>query len=255
VFNKPINNNVSTDVDQSSAATLLVAILMIPCLSIITSSFATIIVYERESWFRQMQLFAGLYRSIYWMCHIICDTCIYTIAIGLFTMVILIADLFHGHVMIVIIIWYTYLYAIIPIVYCISFAFIKPTKAYVAIFTITVITAIVMMIIRFVTIASISEQYADIKDMIEIAALLLLPAYSMGGAIITIALPIDSNASYFDWNNIGRNLVLMIITGTICWILLILIEFDIRRRIVMYFRSNNQNIQVCDFMVLDKSGI
>uniref|UniRef100_A0A914XN67 ABC transporter domain-containing protein n=1 Tax=Plectus sambesii TaxID=2011161 RepID=A0A914XN67_9BILA len=220
---------------SSQLVGLLVSLMIMPCMGLVLCAFVTLVVRERASGFKHMQVLSGLHPATYWLTTFLCDAVIVAVAIVLVLAVLLIGSVtsLTSQLPATILIFISYSWAMLPLIYCFSFVFSSPNKAYVSLVILSLITGVVAFIVFNIIAVLVSVTLAN---FINVVCMLLLPTYALGGAFSKLFLvgsgdnesrPTDKYV--LAWNNAGQNVVMMLISGVAFWILLFAIEFGIFR--------------------------
>uniref|UniRef100_A0A0M3JGF8 Nitrate_red_gam domain-containing protein n=1 Tax=Anisakis simplex TaxID=6269 RepID=A0A0M3JGF8_ANISI len=141
--------------------------------------------------------------------------------------------------------WLLYFWCWLPFIYIVSFLIDQAPKAYAALITYSAVVPIVALILKFI----MGVYLPKIQPVYHTMCLLLLPPYAMSyGFWIIIGYEISpllmnvltaagdgmDHASIYSWDQLGRILTLMAVSGVVYWAVLMAIQ---TRRIARFFHA------------------
>ncbi|KHN77521.1 ABC transporter ced-7 [Toxocara canis] len=204
----------------------MVAPLIVFVFSLLTCAFVMLPVDERSCNFMHQQLLTRLSRFTYWFSVVLSDFFIYALACTIFLIIFALSGWMTEHKADVTVLWLLYFWCWAPFVYVVSFLFDSSSRAYVALITYSAMVSIFAQILSMVLLAFLP----DARPVFNTACLLLLPSYTMSNGLLIIVMSelavmlLDHDGSIYDWDQLGRILTMMAVSGFIFWALLCAIQ-------------------------------
>uniref|UniRef100_A0AC35TYD8 ABC transporter domain-containing protein n=1 Tax=Rhabditophanes sp. KR3021 TaxID=114890 RepID=A0AC35TYD8_9BILA len=202
-------------------ATLTIPFIFIS-FNLLICSFVNILVDERRYKFKHQQLLTKLSLVTYWTGFIAFDLIAYLFLCLFYLIAILIVGVYQNQLCALLILWLAYFFSVLPFVFCLSFLFGTPTKAYVLMIIVQLIApAIAYLTLGLVQLFSPSAFGPFTTNIIN----LLLPSYTIAKGMISLSKLKDAEGIY-DWENgIGKMLVTLLISGLIYTFVLFIIQW------------------------------
>ncbi|KAM4021891.1 retinal-specific phospholipid-transporting ATPase ABCA4 [Anomaloglossus baeobatrachus] len=241
-----INHPLNLTKDQLSEVTVLttsvdvvVAICVIFAMSFIPASFVLYLIQERVSNAKHLQFVSGVTPAVYWFTNFTWDIANYAISVA---MVVLIFIGFEKkaytsptNLPALIALLFFYGWAVIPMMYPASHLFNVPSTAYVALSCINLFIGINSSAITFIL-----DLFENNRSLLKFneklkSLLLIFPHFCLGRGLIDLAMNqavTDVYARFgeehitnpFQWEFLGRNIIVMAIEGVVYFGLNLLIQ-------------------------------
>ncbi|KAH7693576.1 ABC transporter ced-7, partial [Aphelenchoides avenae] len=157
-------------------STMAVSIIVILAFSSLTSTFAMVLVEDRESRFKNQLLFTRLHIGVYWLAVTLWFLLFYALFCLLIAAVFFAFGWLQSCMGETLVLWALYFWCCIPFVYCFSFMFDSPIKAFTAFLAWNVVVSLVAVI----TVAGLSFANATLRDILATVFYLFLPSFSLG---------------------------------------------------------------------------
>uniref|UniRef100_A0A9J2PC62 ABC transporter domain-containing protein n=1 Tax=Ascaris lumbricoides TaxID=6252 RepID=A0A9J2PC62_ASCLU len=204
----------------------IVAPVIVFVFSLLTCGFVMLPVDERSCNFMHQQLLTRLNRLTYWFSVLLSDFTVYVFACTVFLIIFAISGWMTAHKADVALLWLLYFWCWTPFVYVASFIFDNSSRAYVALITYSATISIFAQILSLILRAFLPQA----QPIFNTACLLLLPSYTMSNGLLIIVMSelvstmLISAGDLYEWNQLGRILTMMAVSGLIFWALLCAIQ-------------------------------
>lgn len=225
---------------QKVLTDLFVAIFVIFALSFIPASFLVFIIEERSTNFKQLQFVSGVKPYIYWTSNFIWDLVNYIVPIFICLSAFLLFKVetytTRQNFPCLILLMLLYGWAVIPLMYPLSYLFKTPSTAFVVASSMNVFLGVVTTMTTTIIDQLDDENLANINNMLKSFFSVLFPHYGLGQGFIQMATlygkskvnsllgeSVDYNP--FEYDKVGRNLLAMSCQGAAYFILNMLIQY------------------------------
>ena len=207
------------------------------------ASNAAFYVRERVSFFKHLQLAAGLGRTLYWAANLLWDLAVYSVTLTAIVVAIAVADvpvLSGGNRAAVVLLLVAHCWAVTPAAAVLSHLFASPTNAYVAMLVFTTFSTATCVFSEFLLVLLHNVDGNLDSSMVEqiqgLAA--LLPGYCLADGIVRLtdehyaalfaaqeARANGGSASQRPdgtaWAIAGANIFTLFVQGAVCWALIL----------------------------------
>ena len=221
------------------------------------ASNAAFYVRERVSFFKHLQLAAGLARILYWAANLLWDLAVYGVTLAMIAVAIAVADvpvLSGGNRTAVVMLLVAHCWAVTPAAAVLSHLFRSPTNAYVAMLVFTTFSTAICVFAEFLLVLLHTvDGNLDSSAAEQIQGLtLVLPGYCLADGIVRLA--DEHYAALFAmqeaqanggsagprpdgtaWDVAGANIFTLFVQGAVCWALILTADvlWQILRRAVL----------------------
>ncbi|KAI6175118.1 ABC transporter ced-7 [Aphelenchoides fujianensis] len=219
---------------SSTESNLVVALIVIMAFSSLVSTFIMPLVEESRTKFKHQLLLSKLRTFTYWFSYTLWHLFTYTIFCSLLATVFVVFGWMQGRLLECFFIWFLYLWSILPFVYCCSFIFKSPVKAYAALLSWNVVVSL-FALLADVTMEALEWKYTnEFRSIVYV----LLPPYSLGRCMVqvTILAEVTAFESASTYQVLRQMIWCMVVSGVIFWTLLICMESKQLARIIHKLR-------------------
>uniref|UniRef100_A0A915AHT4 ABC transporter domain-containing protein n=2 Tax=Parascaris univalens TaxID=6257 RepID=A0A915AHT4_PARUN len=205
---------------------VIVAPVIVFAFSLLTCSFVMFPVDERCCNFMHQQLLTRLNRLTYWFSVLLSDFVVYVLACTVFLVIFAISGWMTAHKADAALLWLLYFWCWTPFVYVASFIFDNSSRAYVVLITYSATISIFAQILSLILRAFLPQA----QPIFNTVCLLLLPSYTMSNGLLIVVMSelssamLISDGDLYEWNQLGRILTMMAVSGLIFWSLLCAIQ-------------------------------
>ncbi|GMS88451.1 hypothetical protein PENTCL1PPCAC_10626, partial [Pristionchus entomophagus] len=206
--------------------------------SLLTSPFITFPIVDRASKFVHQQLLTGVSRVLFWLSYFIFDSLLFLIGCASYLLVFLITDWLVGYHSLLFLLWITYYFASIFLIYSSSFVFASPSKGHIVLFFYQVlVTLVAFILVTLVDLGVIAA--SEWQSVVEGAIMILVPSFALcrGGFLIAKAHAMPAGFPVPDlmqWDQLGRVYTYLLVMGVASLTLFILIQQKRIRRTLSY---------------------
>ncbi|XP_064607351.1 phospholipid-transporting ATPase ABCA1-like [Liolophura sinensis] len=241
--NHPMNFTRQQFDDQmeNSGKDLVVAICVIFAMSFIPASFVLFLIQERVSNSKHLQFVSGVNPTIYWVANFAWDMVNYLVPATLCVFIFLAFNeqsyVSPTNFPCLLALLLLYGWSITPMMYPFSRLFSTPSYAFVILSCANVFLGTVSTMATFI-LEALQDDDAELKrvNLILKQVFLLLPHYCLGRGLtdmaknqvikeVSLKYGEDFSKSPFEWGEVGRNLLCMLILGAVFFIFNLLLEY------------------------------
>jgi len=212
----------------TAVQTLTIAFCFLPMLSI------SGIMEEKITLAKHQQMVSGAFPAAYWLSNWAFDAILMFLAEVICMIIIFIGDkheVFTGNASVVVLITlFFYAWSVVPMTYCLTFFFSTVGFAQTVIFFFYFLAGFVMNIVAWILDFVLEEDDHTNRDL-KLYFYRIFPPFCMGENLLNIALRDISNNRLFEgdtdpWSmgNSGRNIIWMLCTGIVFFILVVLMD-------------------------------
>ncbi|XP_013414368.2 LOW QUALITY PROTEIN: ATP-binding cassette sub-family A member 1-like [Lingula anatina] len=237
----PTNKQIERDTLNSAWISVLVAIGVIFAMSFIPASFVLYLIEERVSNSKHLQFVSGVNRVTYWVSHLAWDIMNYSVSMVLCILLFLAFNersyVSPTNAPCLVLLLFLYGWAMIPMMFPFNYLFKVPSTAFVALACVNVFLGVTSTLSTYVL-----EFFSDDQELVQINTVLrqvflILPHYCLGRGLIDMAanqLIADVAGIYvagtavkdpFEWDQVGRNLFALAVSGAAWFGFTLLIEY------------------------------
>uniref|UniRef100_A0A8R1IGP3 ABC-2 type transporter transmembrane domain-containing protein n=1 Tax=Caenorhabditis japonica TaxID=281687 RepID=A0A8R1IGP3_CAEJA len=232
----------------SQVIDVLLTPLLILIFAMVTSTFVMFLIEERTCQFAHQQFLTGISPITFYSASFIYDAILYSVICIIFLFIFIAFQWMTNHLKIVILFWFLYFVSSVPFIYAVSFLFASPSKANVLLIIWQVIVSGAALLAVFLIFMLFAID-AKVKSVLTNIFLFFLPSYAFGSAIIlinTYGMILDDE-KLMEWDQCGKNAILMAAFGVCSFTLFVLLQFKFVRRFMSQLwtirRSANNNVQ------------
>ncbi|UJR15712.1 hypothetical protein I4U23_002647 [Adineta vaga] len=241
-INHPLPQNdiqIDNDLQSRTVLELFTAICIIFALAFIPASFLVFLIDERVTTSKHLQFVSGVKGMTYWCSNFLWDLSNYTISI-IFCLIVFLAFNIEAYVaktnfLCLVLLLLLYGFAIIPLMYPVSYLFETPSTGFVLISCINIFIGLITTISTYTL-----DTFDDEPDLVRINNILtklflIFPHYCLGRGLFDLSRTHATNvfsAKYsYVWisplqmNIVGRNLFALFLEGIIFFLLAILVQY------------------------------
>lgn len=258
-FNHPVEytkSQLTTKLLRASGVDLVIAICMIFAMSFIPASFTMVLIEERASNSKHLQFVSGVNPTVYWISNSAWDMLSYFVSCVLMLFIFLAfgreayVGSLNGPCLLALLFFYGW--AMIPVMHPFSRFFSIPSTAMVTLQSINIFLGTTATMATFILefLEQDDEELKNINILLK-KVFLVLPQYCLGRGLMDMStnqLKADANAEFgfssggppspFEFDQVGKNLLALFITGIVFFILNILVEYNfcLRRGLRCYWQ-------------------
>ncbi|CAO2641511.1 ATP-binding cassette sub-family A member 7 [Lemmus lemmus] len=240
-LNHPLNltkEQLSEAALMASSVDILVSICVVFAMSFVPASFTLVLIEERVTRAKHLQLVSGLPQTLYWLGNFLWDMCNYLVAVCI---VVLIFMAFQQRAYVspqnlpaLLLLLLLYGWSITPLMYPASFFFSVPSTAYVVLTCINLFIGINSSMATFV-LELLSDQNLQEVSRILKQVFLIFPHFCLGRGLIDMVrnqamadaferLGDKQFQSPLHWDIIGKNLLAMVAQGPLFLLITLLLQ-------------------------------
>lgn len=240
-----LNHPLNLTKEQLSEATLiassvdvLVSICVVFAMSFVPASFTLVLIEERITRAKHLQLVSGLPQTLYWLGNFLWDMCNYLVAVCIVVLIFLAfqqkAYVAPENLPALLLLLLLYGWSITPLMYPASFFFSVPSTAYVVLTCINLFIGINSSMATFV-LELLSDQNLQEVSRILKQVFLIFPHFCLGRGLIDMVRN-QAMADAFErlgdkqfqsplrWDIIGKNLLAMVAQGPLFLLITLLLQ-------------------------------
>ncbi|XP_021497533.1 phospholipid-transporting ATPase ABCA7 isoform X1 [Meriones unguiculatus] len=240
-LNHPLNltkEQLSEVALMASSVDVLVSICVVFAMSFVPASFILVLIEERVTRAKHLQLVSGLPQTLYWFGNFLWDMCNYLVAVCIVVLIFLAfqqrAYVAPENLPALLLLLLLYGWSITPLMYPASFFFSVPSTAYVVLTCINLFIGINSSMATFV-LEMLSDQ--DLQEVSRILkqVFLIFPHFCLGRGLIDMVRN-QAMADTFErlgdkqfqsplrWDIIGKNLLAMVAQGPLFLLITLLLQ-------------------------------
>ncbi|CAF3347478.1 unnamed protein product [Rotaria sp. Silwood1] len=237
----PTELQIDSDLQSRSALEIFTAICIIFALAFIPASFLVFLIDERITTSKHLQFVSGIKGITYWCGNFLWDLTNYCVSIAFCIIIFLIFDIeayvYKTNFPCLLLLLFLYGFAIIPLMYPISYFFKTPSTGFILISCINIFIGLITTISTF-TLENFNDDI-DLKRVnnILMKLFLIFPHYCLGRGLFDMSRTHAINVfslkyvpgyvpiSPFQMNIVGRNLLALFFEGIIFFLLAILAQY------------------------------
>lgn len=240
-LNHPLNltkEQLSEAALMASSVDVLVSICVVFAMSFVPASFTLVLIEERVTRAKHLQLVSGLPQTLYWLGNFLWDMCNYLVAVCIVVLIFLAfqqrAYVSPQNLPALLLLLLLYGWSITPLMYPASFFFSVPSTAYVVLTCINLFIGINSSMATFV-LELLSDQKLQEVSRILKQVFLIFPHFCLGRGLIDMVQN-QAMADAFErlgdkqfqsplrWDVIGKNLLAMVAQGPLFLLITLLLQ-------------------------------
>ncbi|KAH0514125.1 ATP-binding cassette sub-family A member 7 [Microtus ochrogaster] len=240
-INHPLNltkEQLSEAALMASSVDILVSICVVFAMSFVPASFTLVLIEERVTRAKHLQLVSGLPQTLYWLGNFLWDMCNYLVAVCIVVLIFLAfqqrAYVSPQNLPALLLLLLLYGWSITPLMYPASFFFSVPSTAYVVLTCINLFIGINSSMATFV-LELLSDQNLQEVSRILKQVFLIFPHFCLGRGLIDMVRN-QAMADAFErlgdkqfqsplcWDIIGKNLLAMVAQGPLFLLVTLLLQ-------------------------------
>ncbi|XP_003502609.2 phospholipid-transporting ATPase ABCA7 isoform X2 [Cricetulus griseus] len=240
-FNHPLNltkEQLSEAALMASSVDVLVSICVVFAMSFVPASFTLVLIEERVTRAKHLQLVSGLPQTLYWLGNFFWDMCNYLVAMCIVVFIFLAfqqrAYVSPQNLPALLLLLLLYGWSITPLMYPASFFFSVPSTAYVVLTCINLFIGINSSMATFV-LELLSDQKLQEVSRILKQVFLIFPHFCLGRGLIDMVrnqamedaferLGDKQFQSPLRWDVIGKNLLAMVVQGPLFLLITLILQ-------------------------------
>ncbi|CAH6779324.1 phospholipid-transporting ATPase ABCA7 [Phodopus roborovskii] len=240
-LNHPLNltkEQLSEAALMASSVDVLVSICVVFAMSFVPASFTLVLIEERVTRAKHLQLVSGLPQTLYWLGNFLWDMCNYLVAVCIVVLIFLAfqqrAYVSPQNLPALLLLLLLYGWSITPLMYPASFFFSVPSTAYVVLTCINLFIGINSSMATFV-LELLSDQNLQEVSRILKQVFLIFPHFCLGRGLIDMVqnqamadaferLGDKQFQSPLHWDIIGKNLLAMVAQGPLFLLITLLLQ-------------------------------
>ncbi|XP_075831678.1 phospholipid-transporting ATPase ABCA7 isoform X4 [Microtus pennsylvanicus] len=240
-LNHPLNltkEQLSEAALMASSVDILVSICVVFAMSFVPASFTLVLIEERVTRAKHLQLVSGLPQTLYWLGNFLWDMCNYLVAVCIVVLIFLAfqqrAYVSPQNLPALLLLLLLYGWSITPLMYPASFFFSVPSTAYVVLTCINLFIGINSSMATFV-LELLSDQNLQEVSRILKQVFLIFPHFCLGRGLIDMVrnqavadaferLGDKQFQSPLRWDIIGKNLLAMVAQGPLFLLVTLLLQ-------------------------------
>ncbi|XP_048667737.1 phospholipid-transporting ATPase ABCA7 isoform X2 [Marmota marmota marmota] len=240
-FNHPLNltkEQLSEAALVASSVDVLVSICVVFAMSFVPASFTLILIEERVTRAKHLQLVGGLPPALYWLGNFVWDMCNYWVAVCIVVLIFLVfqhkAYVAPANLPALLLLLLLYGWSITPLMYPASFFFSVPSTAYVVLTCINLFVGINGSMATFVLELFSDQKLKEVSRILK-RIFLVFPHFCLGRGLIDLVRN-QATADAFErlgdgqfqsplrWEVVGKNLLAMSVQGPLFLLLTLLLQ-------------------------------
>ncbi|XP_059108000.1 phospholipid-transporting ATPase ABCA7 [Peromyscus eremicus] len=240
-LNHPLNltkEQLSEAALVASSVDVLVSICVVFAMSFVPASFTLVLIEERVTRAKHLQLVSGLPQTLYWLGNFLWDMCNYLVAVCIVVLIFLAfqqrAYVAPENLPALLLLLLLYGWSITPLMYPASFFFSVPSTAYVVLTCINLFIGINSSMATFV-LELLSDQNLQEVSRILKQVFLIFPHFCLGRGLIDMVRN-QAMADAFErlgdkqfqsplrWDIVGKNLLAMVAQGPLFLLITLLLQ-------------------------------
>uniref|UniRef100_A0A8C5ZH58 ATP binding cassette subfamily A member 7 n=1 Tax=Marmota marmota marmota TaxID=9994 RepID=A0A8C5ZH58_MARMA len=244
-FNHPLNltkEQLSEAALVASSVDVLVSICVVFAMSFVPASFTLILIEERVTRAKHLQLVGGLPPALYWLGNFVWDMCNYWVAVCIVVLIFLVfqhkAYVAPANLPALLLLLLLYGWSITPLMYPASFFFSVPSTAYVVLTCINLFVGINGSMATFVLELFSDQKLKEVSRILK-RIFLVFPHFCLGRGLIDLVRN-QATADAFErlgdgqfqsplrWEVVGKNLLAMSVQGPLFLLLTLLPQLRTR---------------------------
>ncbi|XP_053437443.1 phospholipid-transporting ATPase ABCA7 [Nycticebus coucang] len=241
-FNHPLNNTkkqLSEATRTASTMDVLVSICVVFAMSFIPASFTLVLIEERVTQAKHLQLMGGLPPTLYWLGNFLWDMCNYLVPACIVVLIFLAfqqkAYVAPGNLPALLLLLLLYGWSITPLMYPASFFFSVPSTGYVVLTCINLFIGFNGSMATFVLELFSDQSLQDMNRILK-RVLLIFPHFCLGRGLINMVqnqavadafehLGEKQFQSPLRWEVVGKNLLAMAVQGPLFLFFTLLLQY------------------------------
>ncbi|XP_013360552.1 PREDICTED: ATP-binding cassette sub-family A member 7 isoform X2 [Chinchilla lanigera] len=240
-LNHPLNltkEQLSEAALMASSVDVLVSICVVFAMSFVPASFILVLIEERVSRAKHLQLIGGLSPTLYWLGNFLWDMCNYLVAACIVVLIFLAfqqkAYVAPDNLPALLLLLLLYGWSITPLMYPASFFFSVPSTAYVVLTCINLFIGINGSMATFVLELLSDQNLQDVSRILK-RVFLIFPHFCLGRGLIDMVrnqamadaferLGDSQFQSPLRWEVVGKNLLAMMVQGPLFLLFTLLLQ-------------------------------
>ncbi|XP_051028674.1 phospholipid-transporting ATPase ABCA7 [Acomys russatus] len=240
-LNHPLNltkEQLSEATVMASSVDILVSICVVFAMSFVPASFILVLIEERVTRAKHLQLVSGLPQTLYWLGNFLWDMCNYLVTVCIVVLIFLAfqqrAYVAPENLPALLLLLLLYGWSITPLMYPASFFFSVPSTAYVVLTCVNLFVGINSSMATFV-LELLSDQNLQKVSRILKQVFLIFPHFCLGRGLIDMVrnqavadtferLGDKQFRSPLQWDIIGKNLLAMVAQGPLFLLITLLLQ-------------------------------
>ncbi|XP_045398553.1 phospholipid-transporting ATPase ABCA7 isoform X3 [Lemur catta] len=229
-FNHPLNltkQQLSEVALMASSVDVLVSICVVFAMSFVPASFTLVLIEERVTQAKHLQLIGGLPPTLYWLSNFLWDMCNYLVPVSIVVLIFLAfqqkAYVAPANLPALLLLLLLYGWSITPLMYPASFFFSVPSTAYVVLTCINLFIGINGSMATFVLELFSDQKLQEVSQILK-RVFLIFPHFCLGRGLIDMVRN-QAMADAFErlgdkqfqsplrWEVVGKNLLAMAVQG------------------------------------------
>ncbi|XP_042553053.1 phospholipid-transporting ATPase ABCA7 [Dipodomys spectabilis] len=229
-LNHPLNltkEQLSEAALMASSVDVLVSICVVFAMSFVPASFTLVLIEERVTRAKHLQLLGGLSPTLYWLSNFLWDMCNYLVAVCIVVLIFLAfqqkAYVAPANLPALLLLLLLYGWSITPLMYPASFFFSVPSTAYVVLTCINLFIGINSSMATFVLELFSDQKLQEVSRILK-RVFLIFPHFCLGRGLIDMVRN-QAMADAFErlgdrqfqsplrWEVVGKNLLAMVVQG------------------------------------------
>ncbi|XP_012878140.1 PREDICTED: ATP-binding cassette sub-family A member 7 [Dipodomys ordii] len=210
-LNHPLNltkEQLSEAALMASSVDVLVSICVVFAMSFVPASFTLVLIEERVTRAKHLQLLGGLSPTLYWLSNFLWDMCNYLVAVCIVVLIFLAfqqkAYVAPANLPALLLLLLLYGWSITPLMYPASFFFSVPSTAYVVLTCINLFIGINSSMATFVLELFSDQKLQEVSRILK-RVFLIFPHFCLGRGLIDM---VRNQAMADAFERLGENLVL-----------------------------------------------
>nr|KAF6400151.1 ATP binding cassette subfamily A member 7 [Rousettus aegyptiacus] len=240
-FNHPLNltkEQLSEATLMASSVDVLVSICVVFAMSFVPASFTLVLIEERVTRAKHLQLMGGLPVTLYWLGTFLWDMCNYLVPAGIVVLIFLgfqqKAYVAPANLPALLLLLLLYGWSITPLMYPASFFFSVPSTAYVVLTCVNLFIGINCSMSTFVLELFSNQKLQNVSQILK-QVFLIFPHFCLGRGLIDMVrnqAMADAFERFGDgqfqsplrWEVVGKNLVAMAVQGPLFLLFTLLLQ-------------------------------
>ncbi|XP_048197750.1 phospholipid-transporting ATPase ABCA7 isoform X2 [Perognathus longimembris pacificus] len=240
-LNHPLNltkEQLSEVALMASSVDVLVSICVVFAMSFVPASFTLVLIEERVTRAKHLQLLGGLSPTLYWLGNFLWDMCNYLVAVCIVVLIFLAfqqkAYVAPANLPALLLLLLLYGWSITPLMYPASFFFSVPSTAYVVLTCINLFIGINGSMATFVLELFTDEALQEVSRILK-RVFLIFPHFCLGRGLIDMVrnqavadaferLGDKQFQSPLNWEVVGKNLLAMVVQGPLFLLVTLLLQ-------------------------------
>ncbi|XP_073910595.1 phospholipid-transporting ATPase ABCA7 isoform X3 [Castor canadensis] len=240
-LNHPLNltkEQLSEAALMASSVDVLISICVVFAMSFVPASFTLVLIEERVTRAKHLQLIGGLPPTLYWLGNFVWDMCNYLVAVCIVVLIFLAfqqkAYVAPANLPALLLLLLLYGWSITPLMYPASFFFSVPSTAYVMLTCINLFIGINSSMATFVLELFSDQKLQEVSQILK-QVFLIFPHFCLGRGLIDMVRN-QAMADAFEhlgdrkfqsplrWEVVGKNLLAMVVQGPLFLLFTLLLQ-------------------------------